>query len=48
MDNFTGQSQNKNSWLIVSVSIVDKEVSENLTLEDISIYFSWTPVLRNL
>ena len=26
MDNFIGQSQNKNSWLIILISILDKEV----------------------
>ena len=44
MDNLIEQSQNKNSWLIISTSILDKEVS---ALEDTSIYFPWIPVLKN-
>ena len=47
MDNFIGQSQNKNSWLIIPTIILGKKVQVNLPLEDISIHFSWTPVLRN-
>ena len=44
MDSFIGQSQNKNSWLIISISILDKGVYINLPLEDISLDFPWTPV----
>ena len=47
MDNFIGQSQNKNSWSIIPTIILGKKVQVNLPLEDISINFSWTPVLRN-
>ena len=39
MDSFIGQSQNKNSWLIKLILILDKEVSVNLPLEDISKHF---------
>ena len=47
MDNLIEQNQNKNSWLTLSTSILDKEV--NLAFEeDTSIYFPWTSVLRNL
>ena len=47
MDNFIGQSQNKNSWSIIPTIILGKKVQVNLPLEDISIHFSWTHVLRN-
>ena len=43
------QSQNKSSWLMILISILDKEVClVNLALEDTSIYFPWIPVLKNL
>ena len=45
MDNLIEQSQNKNSWLIISISILDKKSLVNLALEDTSIYFPCTPAL---
>ena len=48
MDNFIGQIQNENPWLIISASVLDKEVEVNLSLKDTTIYFLQTPGLRNI
>ena len=48
MNNLIEESQNKNSRLIISTSILDKKSLVNFALEDTSIYFPCPPVLRNL
>ena len=48
MDNLIGKNQNGNSLLVLPILILDKKSLANVALEDISIHFPLTSVLRNL